>query len=185
MNKYLIKILISLIIISTWGCTPPPISVLYLTDSKFDYYLIEIDKSTYFLEAEYNLNTFVDRITDSMITYYEIERIDNESYVYDKVAYSDSCIICFNDNIIDTFKIADIYSIELSRATTSEEKSYGWAQVLVWSVGGFVSDISSKKDGEALSFNGTAIGLGIGLGLGSLFFFDKNKVYETIYFKHY
>lgn len=184
MNKYFYIASLMFILISICGCSLPPISVLYLTDSKYDDVMISIDNSTYFLETEYDLSSFCNRISDSLITYFEIERIDNETFVYDKIVYSDSSFIGYDENLIDTFKITDIYSIELSRATTSEEKCDGWAQVICWSGLGFISDINSKKDGEALSFKGTAIGLGLGLGIGSLFFFDKNQVYETIYFKH-
>lgn len=184
MSKYCYIASLMIILISISGCSLPPISVLYLTDSKYDDFMVSIDNSTYFLEAEYDLSSFCTRISDSLITYFEIERIDDETFVYDKVLYSDSSFIGYTENIIDTIRISEIYSMELSRATTSEEKSYGWAQVIVWSCSGFISDINSKKEGEALSYKGTLIGLGIGLGIGSLFFFDKNQVYETIYFKH-
>jgi len=167
-----------------WGCTPPPISVLYLTDAKFSNKIVQIDNSTYFLEYEYDLEKFSQRIRDSLITYFEIQDINNEFYTFEKMTFVDSTFLCYNNTSIDTFRVIDIKSVQLSRASTSEEKSQGWTQVIVWSLIGFVSDLNSKGEEESLSFKGTAIGTIVGLSLGSLFFFDNNKVYETIYFKH-
>lgn len=183
MNKFF-KIILTTISLFFYGCTPPPISVLYLTDSRYSGPIIHIENSTYFLENQYDINTFSYRIRDTLITYCKIQDIHDNDYTFDKLKLSDSTLICYDDNSADSLKLTDIKMVQLFRASTSEEKAEGWTQVICWSLLGLLSDLSNKKDGEDLQLKGTATGGLVGLSLGSLFFFDDNKAYEDIYFKH-
>jgi len=181
MNRVFIIILVFISLIF-YGCSLPPISVLYLTDLKYSEYIIQIDNSSYYLEFEYDLAKFSERIQDTLITYCEIENISGREYTFDKINLSDSVIIGYN-NLMDSINISQIKFVRLYRASTSDEKSQGWLQVFCWSLIGLLSDVSSKEEDENLTYKGTAIGGIVGLSLGSLFFFDNNKPYEDIYFK--
>jgi hypothetical protein len=181
MNRIFIIILLFISLIF-YGCSPPPISVLYLTDLKYSDYIIQIDNSAYYLVFEYDLDKFSERIQDSLITYSEVEIISGNEYTFNKIIFSDSLLIGYN-NLIDSIKISQIKFVRLFRASTSDEKSQGWLQVFGWSLIGFLFDVGIKEEEENLGYKGTAIGGIVGVSLGSLFFFDNNKPYEDIYFK--
>lgn len=165
------------------GCTPPPISVLYLTDAKYDNDIVEINRSVYFLYKEYNLYELSNRLKDTLITSSEVTKIDGSEYSFNKLRLSDSTLICSNSDTTILVNVKDIEFVDLYRKATDEDKTQGWMEAGIFTVPGLGHDIASKGKGKEINFTGTIIGGAIGLALAGIFIF-RNYKYEEIYFRH-
>jgi len=180
-RKYILILLV--IPFLFWGCTPPPISVLYLTNTKYYDDIVEINNSVYFLDKEYNLYDLSNRLKDTLITSSEVTKTDGSEYKFDNLKLSDSTLVCSNSNTTMSFNIKDIEFVDLYRKATSEDKTQGWMEAGIFTALGLTHDIASKEKGRKVNFTGTIIGGAIGLTLAGIFIF-KNYEYEEIYFKH-
>ena len=180
-KKYLI--LLGVISFLLYGCTLPPISVLYLTESKYNNEFVEINHSDYFLYKEYNLYEFSNRLKDTLITSIEVTKTDGSEYSFKNIKYTDSTLVCSNNGTKMFINIKDIQFVDLYRKATSEDKAQGLMEASMCTALGLTSDLGSKKKEKKMNFTGTIIGGAIGLTLACIFIF-KNYEYEDIYFKH-
>jgi hypothetical protein len=168
------------LIIVIYGCTPPPISILFLSNNDYDDFLIDVNGEAYFLECAYSLEEFPKRLEDSLISSFEITLNNQETFDYDLVEIRNDSIYCKNDLENKKHSLFELEEIIIYRKTNKEDIESGLIQYTMWPLVGFLLDISKEKSG---SYTGTIIGGAIGLISGSMFIFDNNKFYERVYIK--